>query len=71
MTRKQAVSLCLTVLLALAIVVVPLAFSGTQPGPLRQAGQGSPIALNAGEVTPAGTGMMACDGCSGGDGGPG
>ncbi len=69
MTRKKVVSLVLVMVLVLAVLVAPLAVAAAaRSGTALQLGQAPINSLPIG--IPHATPVLACDGCSGGGGGP-
>ena len=71
MARNKVISLILTAVIVLTIAVAPLAaFEAAQPGLFAHAVQGGINSLSIGVATPAVPGVLACEGCSCGGGGP-
>ncbi len=68
MTRKKIVSLVLVIVLALAVLVAPMMAARSSTAlQFVQAGINS-VSVGISHLLPAG---MACEGCTGGGGGPG
>lgn len=70
MTRKKAVSLVLVIVLALAVLVAPMVATAAGFGTALHFDQAgiNPISVGVSHALSAG---MACEGCTGGGGGPG
>ena len=69
MTRNHAISLFLAALIVLTIAVAPLFAAQASHGVSVYTPQGGSISIGA--AAPVLSGVLACDGCSAGGGGPG
>ena len=71
MTRNKVVSLFLVAVIILTIAFAPLVVvEASQSGLLAHAAQGGSILFSIGVAAPAAPGVLACEGCSAGGGGP-
>ena len=71
MTRNKVVSLFLAAVIILAIAVTTfVAVEASQSGLLAHADQGGSNLFSIGVAAPAVRGVLACEGCSAGGGGP-
>ena len=72
MTRTKVISLFLTAVIILSIIVAPLTLAGVaKPGQFAQASLGGPRLLSIRADALTIPNILACQGCSGGGGGPG